>query len=95
MPFGLGRDPLGFITSLSRTYGDVAHLHGAGEHLVLLTHPQQVKDVLVTRQRNFDQIVINHGTRPLDDLYFELKPLSNNLGEFPPFELKKLIRNIF
>ncbi len=35
----------------------------------------------VTRQRNFDQIVINHGTRPLDDLYFELKPLSNNLGE--------------
>jgi N-methyl-L-proline demethylase len=25
--------------------------------------------------------VVNHGTRPLDDLYFELKPLSSNLGE--------------
>ncbi len=53
VPFGLGRDPLGFITNLSRTYGDVAHMHAPGEHLVLLTHPQQVKDVLVTQQRNF------------------------------------------
>ena len=31
-------------------------------------------------QRNFDQVIINHGTLPLDDLYFELKPHSNNLG---------------
>ena len=53
VPFGLGRDPLGFITSLSRTHGDVAHMHAPGEHLVLLTHPQHVKDVLVTNQRNF------------------------------------------
>jgi cytochrome P450 len=28
-------------------------MHAPGEHLVLLTHPQQVKDVLVTQQRNF------------------------------------------
>ncbi|MBU6266766.1 MAG: NADH:flavin oxidoreductase [Sphingomonadales bacterium] len=35
----------------------------------------------VTRQRGFDQIVVNHGTLPLDDLYFQLKPLSANLGE--------------
>jgi N-methyl-L-proline demethylase len=28
----------------------------------------------------FDQIVVNHGTLPLDDLYFALKPLSRNLG---------------
>jgi 2,4-dienoyl-CoA reductase-like NADH-dependent reductase (Old Yellow Enzyme family) len=28
-----------------------------------------------------DQIVVEHGTVPLDDLYFELKPLSSNLGE--------------
>ena len=27
-----------------------------------------------------DQVVVNHGTRPLDDLYFELKPLSGNQG---------------
>lgn len=33
------------------------------------------------REREVDQIVVNHGTRPLDDLYFELKPHSSNLGE--------------
>ena len=35
----------------------------------------------MTRERLVDQVVINHGTRPLDDLYFELKPQSRNLGE--------------
>ncbi len=35
----------------------------------------------VAKQRRFNQVVINHGTRPLDDIYFELKPLSTNLGE--------------
>ncbi|PRH89516.1 N-methylproline demethylase [Labrys okinawensis] len=35
----------------------------------------------IMRQRSFDQIVVNHGTIPLDDLYFELKPSSSNLGE--------------
>ncbi|WP_151719724.1 N-methyl-L-proline N-demethylase HpbA [Gemmobacter serpentinus] len=35
----------------------------------------------VTRDRLVDQVVVNHGTRPLDDLYFELKPQSSNLGQ--------------
>lgn len=35
----------------------------------------------VSKQRLVDQIVINRGTIPLDELYFELKPLSSNLGE--------------
>ncbi|OCC00704.1 N-methylproline demethylase [Labrys sp. WJW] len=35
----------------------------------------------IVKQRSFDQIVVNHGTIPLDDLYFELKPSSSNLGE--------------
>ena len=35
----------------------------------------------VTRKRQVDQIVVNHGTRPLDELYFDLKPRSSNLGE--------------
>jgi NADPH-dependent 2,4-dienoyl-CoA reductase/sulfur reductase-like enzyme len=33
------------------------------------------------RTRTVDQVVVNHGTRPLDDIYFELKPLSSNFGE--------------
>ena len=35
----------------------------------------------VAKQRSVDQVVINHGTIPLDDLYFELKPASINVGE--------------
>ncbi|MFO1144603.1 MAG: N-methylproline demethylase, partial [Amaricoccus sp.] len=35
----------------------------------------------ITRERRVDQVVVNHGTRPLDDVYFELRPASSNLGE--------------
>lgn len=31
--------------------------------------------------RNYDQIVVNHGTEPLADIYFELVPKSLNRGE--------------
>jgi NADPH-dependent 2,4-dienoyl-CoA reductase/sulfur reductase-like enzyme len=34
----------------------------------------------LAQERSFDQIVVNHGTVPLDALYFDLKPLSSNLG---------------
>ncbi|MEZ5754553.1 MAG: N-methyl-L-proline N-demethylase HpbA [Paracoccaceae bacterium] len=34
-----------------------------------------------TRERLVDQVIVNHGTRPLDELYFALKPQSQNLGE--------------
>jgi cytochrome P450 len=53
LPFGLGRDPLAFVSRLARTYGDVSHAVAGGEHLVLLNRPQLVKNVLVTDQRNF------------------------------------------
>jgi 2,4-dienoyl-CoA reductase-like NADH-dependent reductase (Old Yellow Enzyme family)/thioredoxin reductase len=33
-----------------------------------------------TSEKTYDQIVVNYGTVPLDDLYFELKPLSSNAG---------------
>ena len=29
---------------------------------------------------HYDQIVVNHGTQPLAEIYFDLKPLSENLG---------------
>jgi hypothetical protein len=31
--------------------------------------------------RSIDQVVVNHGLIPLDDVYFDLKPNSSNLGE--------------
>lgn len=41
----------------------------------------------VAKQRTVDQVVINHGTIPLDELYFELKPFSTNLGEISQQQL--------
>jgi len=35
----------------------------------------------VRKERRVDQVVINHGTVPNDELYFSLKPMSSNLGE--------------
>lgn len=34
----------------------------------------------VRQERRVDQVVVNHGTIPLDELYFALKPLSRNAG---------------
>ena len=34
----------------------------------------------VRKERRVDQVVVNHGTVPVDDLYFALKPHSQNLG---------------
>jgi len=34
----------------------------------------------LTKTAHYDQIVVNHGTQPLADLYFDLKPLSVNRG---------------
>jgi N-methyl-L-proline demethylase len=34
----------------------------------------------VRQTRHFDQIVVNHGTQPNAQIYFDLKPLSENLG---------------
>lgn len=55
----------------------------------LLAVEREGQDLLATidsdygsarKVRRVDQVVINHGTRPLDELYFELKPVSSNGG---------------
>jgi len=51
--YGPGRDPIAFFSNLAGTYGDISHVHMAGEHLFLLNHPTLIRDVLVTNQRNF------------------------------------------
>lgn len=42
---------------------------------------------LEEEERVVDQIVVEHGTLPVDELYFELKPFSRNLGEIDFAEL--------
>ena len=38
-------------------------------------------DELFKNNLTFDQVFVNYGTKPLDELYFELLPLSKNMGE--------------
>lgn len=49
-----------------------------GNRLRAIIGSDYASDLRLTRE--VDQIVVNHGTQPLADLYFELKPLSENLG---------------
>ena len=51
--YGPGRDPLAFFTNLAATYGDLAHVHLAGEHLYLVNDPRVIRDILVTHQHKF------------------------------------------
>lgn len=51
------------------------------------------------KEKKYDQIVVNYGTMPLDDLYFELKPKSKNYGavDYDALingDVQKLIKNI-
>ncbi len=49
----LRRDPLIMFTRLAREYGDIAHFTIGPQHIFLLSHPDLIRDVLVTNQRNF------------------------------------------
>ena len=47
------RDPLGFLSGLARDYGDVSAFRFGPWTVTLLNHPDLIRDVLVTHQRNF------------------------------------------
>ncbi len=47
------RDPLGFLTSTARTYGDVANFRLGGLDVYLVTHPDQVREVLIAQRSSF------------------------------------------
>jgi cytochrome P450 len=57
VPFRLGarfyRDPVAFLLETARTYGDIAHVKAGFLHVVLLSHPDLIQDVLVTHNHNF------------------------------------------
>ncbi|MDF1505587.1 cytochrome P450 [Roseisolibacter sp. H3M3-2] len=49
----MARDPLAFLTGLRDHHGDVARFRMAGRTMVLLSHPDMVRDVLVAEQRRY------------------------------------------
>jgi cytochrome P450 len=50
---GFQRDPLGFLTRLARTYGDVAQFRVGPQRAFLLSEPELVRDLLVTHHERF------------------------------------------
>jgi len=50
---GAARDPLTFLTRVAREYGDVVQFSLGGGRAVLLAHPDDIRDVLVTNGRLF------------------------------------------
>src|SRR4030095_8201623 len=47
------RDAIGLLTRLTRQYGDVVTYRLGPERVTFLNHPDYIRDVLVTHQRNF------------------------------------------
>jgi cytochrome P450 len=47
------RRPLDFLTGLAREFGDVAAFDVGSQPIVLLSHPDHVRDVLVSHGRRF------------------------------------------
>jgi len=55
------RDALALLLRTTRRYGDIAYYQLGGMHLYLVTHPDHVKDVLVTHHRHFTGIAFEAG----------------------------------
>jgi len=51
--FEFRRDPIGFLTTLAQTYGDIVHFKLGPQDVFLLNHPDYIRDVLVTNSRLF------------------------------------------
>ncbi|MCU0490440.1 MAG: cytochrome P450 [Chloroflexaceae bacterium] len=51
--FAFNRDPIGFTMAMARTYGDVAAYQLGPQPFALLSNPEDIRDVLVTNNRNF------------------------------------------
>lgn len=51
--FQIGRDPLSEFTRLRERHGDIAYIRIGSQHAVLLSHPEQIQEVLVTHAGRF------------------------------------------
>lgn len=48
----LRRNPIAFMTNLAQEYGDVAHFKVFSQRVFMFNHPEFIREVLITRQRN-------------------------------------------
>ena len=58
-------DVLGFFTDCARTYGDVVPIRLPRRHLVLLSHPDLIEEVLTARARQSTKTLLLQALRPV------------------------------
>lgn len=51
--FSFRRDSIGFLRKIANQYGDIVHFKIGPIRIVLLNHPDYIKEVLTTQHRNF------------------------------------------
>jgi cytochrome P450 len=62
------RDPLGFLSAAAGQHGDVVRIQFGPREVVLFVHPDHVREILVTQQRNFiKSMVLQRSRRVLGD----------------------------
>ena len=49
----VARNPLAMMIAMAAEHGDIAHFRVGPQHLYLFNHPDLIRDVLVTNQKNF------------------------------------------
>jgi len=49
----VARNPLAMMISIARGYGDISHYKIGPQHIYFFNHPDLIRDVLVTHQKNF------------------------------------------
>ncbi len=49
----VARNPLAMMIAMARDYGDISHYKIGPQHLFFFNHPDLIRDVLVTNQKNF------------------------------------------
>jgi cytochrome P450 len=59
------RDPLGFLASCARTYGDVARYRVLRFPVYLFSHPDAIENILVTQPQNFQKGRLAQASRSL------------------------------
>jgi cytochrome P450 len=47
------RDPAGFLEKMARQYGDVVYIPLGRQHIYCVSHPDAIRDVLITHQNKF------------------------------------------
>ncbi len=52
-PISVAGNPLGFLMDMARDYGDIVYLKLGSEQVYFINHPDCIKGVLVTHNRNF------------------------------------------